>query len=759
MRPWIFAIALTLAWASAPAETPALTTLHAIHNLTSAQASAGLPVVFEATVTYYSKSDVDLFVEDDNEAVYVETVQNQNLLPGDRVQVRGKTRGSFKPDIVASTVTVLHHGPVLTPVKATFQELIRAERDCMLVSVHATVRSADIVNFINLHGIYLKLQLEGGSVDATVDGTDVSTLKDLLDSEVEVAGVASGKFDNKMQLIGIVLQVPGLSNVKIVRRARTTPDSLPITPMDQVMSSYYEHDLSQRVRVQGTITYYQPGSAVVLQNAGKSLWISTHASNSMRIGDVAVATGFPDARDGFLSLTDAEISDTNIFEPAQPQAASWRQLASWNSGDPDGHLNDLVSFEGNVVASVREGAQDVFVLKSNDKLFTAIYRHPSNIASSAPFPRLPEGTTIRVTGICTVVEGGFIDPTQQEVPFEILLRSYDDIAVTSAPPMLSVRNLMVLVGLLVLLLLFAGARSWFTERKVRVQNARSAYLERRRSRILEDINGTRPLPEIIEQITELVSFKLRGAPCWCKITDGAQLGNTPPTLGAFRIVEEPIHARSGPPLGAIFSAFDPLTKPHAEEQESLTMASSLVTLAIETRRLYSDLVHRSDFDLLTDIHNRFSLDRYLDKQIEQARETATIVGLVYVDLNDFKQVNDIYGHHVGDLYLQEVAVRMKHHLRVADMLARLGGDEFAVLLPKVRNRAEVEEVARRLERSLEEPFTAEGYTINGSASIGIALYPEDGESRDSILSAADAAMYVNKHIRRENKTTRGRNQS
>ncbi|HTB96258.1 MAG TPA: GGDEF domain-containing protein [Terracidiphilus sp.] len=757
MRPWILAIALSVAWASAPAETPTLATLQAIHTLSTARAATGLPVAFEATVTYYSKSDVDLFVQDGDLAVYVETTQNQNLLPGDRVLVRGKTRGSFKPDVVAESVTVLRHGPILTPVKASFQQLIRAERDCMLVSVHATVRSADIVNFINLHGIYLKLLLDGGAIDATVNGTDISTFKDLLDSEVEVTGVASGKFDNKMQLIGIVLQVPSLSYVKIVRHAHATPDTLPITPMDQVMSSYYAHDLSQRVRVQGTITYYQPGSAVVLQNADKSLWISTHASNPMRIGDVAVATGFPDARGGFLSLTDAEIADTDVFEPAQPQAATWRQLASWNSGDPDGHLNDLVSFEGDVVDSVREDAQDVFVLRSDGKLFSAIYRHPSN-SSAPPLPRLLQGTRIRVSGICTVVEGDFIDPTQQEVPFEILLRSYDDIAIVSAPPMVSVQNLIILVGLLVALLLAAGVRSWLTERKVRVQNARSAYLERRRSRILEDINGTRPLPEIIEQITELVSFKLRGAPCWCKITDGAQLGNTPPTLGAFRIVEEPIHARSGPPLGTIYSAFDPLTKPQADEPETLTMAAALVTLAIETRRLYSDLVHRSDFDLLTDIHNRFSLDRYLDQQIELARETATIVGLIYVDLNDFKQVNDVYGHHIGDLYLQEVAARMKHHLRAADMLARLGGDEFAVLLPKVRNRAEVEEVARRLERSLEDPFTADGYTIQGSASVGIALYPEDGETRDSILSAADAAMYVNKHIRRENRSSRGRNQ-
>jgi diguanylate cyclase (GGDEF)-like protein len=124
--------------------------------------------------------------------------------------------------------------------------------------------------------------------------------------------------------------------------------------------------------------------------------------------------------------------------------------------------------------------------------------------------------------------------------------------------------------------------------------------------------------------------------------------------------------------------------------------------------------------------------------------------LLYIDLNDFKKVNDLYGHQIGDLYLQEVAVRMKRQLRGADMLARLGGDEFAVLLPTVRNRATVQDIAHRIELCLESPFSFDGHIIHGSASIGIALYPEDGASRDSLLSAADAEMYVNKQVRRDN---------
>lgn len=735
------------AWAAGPAT---ITTLHAIRILTKAEARNGLPVAFEATVTYYNRSDIDLFVQDGDEAIYVETKANGDLGPGDRVLVRGKTRDSFTQDVLSDSVTVLRHGALPAPVAVDFQQLIRAQRDCMRVSVIATLCSADIVNFGNMHGTYLKLLMDGGPIDATVVETDATRFRGLLDAQVEVTGVVSGKFDSKMQLIGILLEVPSIADVKLLKPAKTNSESLLITPMDKVLSSSYVHDVTERVRVKGTITYYQPGLAVVLQNGPQSLWISTRSSIPLRIGDEAVATGFPDAHEGFLALEDGEIQDTNIFLPIRPQPSTWHQLATWNSGDPDGHQNDLICFEGKVVAAVREGSQDEFVLAADGKLFTAIYRHPPASRRLRPMMQIPSGTRVRVTGICMVVQANAIDPTEQEVPFNILLRSFDDISVIASPSLLSIRNLVLLVGLLLVLLFAAGARGWLFERRVRRQNAAMAYVERRRSRILEDINGSRPLAEIIEQITELVSFKLSGAPCWCRIVDRAQLGNCPSNLTPFRVVQEPVPARNGPPLGTMYAAFDPHTKQRTGESETLSTAAALASLAIETRHLYSDLIHRSQFDLLTDIHNRFSLENYLDKQIELARQNANIFGLVYIDLNDFKQINDNYGHQVGDFFLQEVSNRMKRQLREADMLARLGGDEFAVLLPKVRSRTEVEEIAHRLERSLDEPFAAEGYLVYGSTSVGIALYPEDGTTKDSLLSAADAAMYVNKHVRREN---------
>lgn len=726
----------SVAWAAEPGT---LTTLHAIHGLSKAEAAKALPVAFEAIVTYYSRKDVDLFVQDGNEAIYVETQQNLDLAPGDRVLVRGKTRDSFRPDVVSGDVTLLGYGALPKPEKATFEQLIRAERDCMRVTIRANVRSVDTVAFGSLPGVDLKLLMDGGYIEATAEGSGTLRLREMLDAEVEITGVVSGKFDSKNQMTGIVLEVPSLSDITILKRAETLPDSLPITPMDEVLSAYYVHDLTARVRVQGTITYYQPGTAVVLQNGDKSLWVMTQFQGPLRIGDWADASGFPEVNGASLTLTRAEIQDSQLKSPLPPRSVTGEELAS------GARAFDLVSIDGQVLMAAREAAQDEYVLLSNGKLFSAIYRHPDAVGGPdlLPMKHIPVGARVHVTGICVLQYGS--DPFHGPVAVDVLLRSFDDISVIAKPSLATVRNLTLVVALLLVLVIAGGARGWTMERKVRRQNAAMAYIERRRSRILEDINGSRPLAEIIEQITELVSFKLTGAPCWCQIADGAQLGNCPPKLAAFRVVEERIPGHSGLALGVISVALDPLAPSRAAEAEALSMAASLSALAIETRRLYSDLRRRSEFDLLTDTYNRFSLDRHLDALIDEARRAAGIFGLIYIDLDEFKRINDLYGHHVGDRYLQEVAIRMKKQLRSHDLLARQGGDEFAALVPLVRTRAEVEEITQRLERCFEEPFVIEGYTVRGSASLGIALYPEDGETKDALLNTADAAMYRTKN--------------
>jgi len=742
MKRLIALFAIVLGWtAAASAAAPApLTTLRAIRSLSHADAAKELPAAFEATVTYYQKFQDVLFVQDDGVGIYLSRKREFLLVPGDRVLIRGTTRASFHPIVWADSVTLLHHGDPPTPVPATFDELIRGQDDCVMVTVRGVLRAADVDSSSPIGTSHLEMAAEGGNVEAVGEGFTTKELDGLLDSEVTITGVAGGEFDGKEQMHAIQIHVSSPADIKILQRADASPWSLPLTPMGEVITRYHVTDRTQRVRVHGTVTYYRPGLSVVLQDGERSLWISTLTDQPLRVGDVVDATGFPESHNGFLALTYGEIQDSQVNAPITPLLTTREELTASH------HVIDLVSVEGQVMSAARGASQDEYNLMADGQLFSAVYRHPSGGAALPPMKQIPAGSKVRVTGICITEDS---NPFAAQVAFDILMRTPDDITVVAQPSLLNIRNLIILVGLLLAVVFLVVARGWVIEHKVRWQTATLACIEQRRSRILEDINGTRPLAEIVEEITELVSFKLRGASCWCQIADGAKLGNFPPKLTGLRIVQSEIPAHSGPPLGTLFAGFDLLAKPSADEPEALVMAVALTALAIETRRLYSDLRHRSEFDLLTDIHNRFSLEKYLDQQIEEARQNAGIFGLVYIDLDKFKHVNDTYGHQAGDLYLQEVALRMKRQLRGGDMLARLGGDEFAALLPRVRNRAKVEEIAQRLERCFEEPFVIEGQTLRGSASVGIALYPEDGATRDELLNTADAEMYVAKGAKQE----------
>jgi diguanylate cyclase (GGDEF)-like protein len=328
------------------------------------------------------------------------------------------------------------------------------------------------------------------------------------------------------------------------------------------------------------------------------------------------------------------------------------------------------------------------------------------------------------------------------------MRSFNDITVVAQPSLVNTRNLLIALGVLLIVVFVVIARGWALEHKVRRQTAMmsarteaEAEVERQRSRILEDINESRPLSEILVQIVAMVSSSLHGAPCWCEIADRERLGDCPLEQDSLRIARASIDARVGPALGTLFAGLDPKTPPIDREIVALHNGARLATLAIETRRLYSDLRRRSEYDLLTDIPNRFAIEKFIELQIEVARQSGRILGLIYIDLDKFKPINDMFGHHAGDLYLQEVALRMSRQLLGRDMLARLGGDEFAALVSLLHGHNDMDTIVARLAGCFDAPFVIEGHVIRGSASIGVALYPENGTTKDALLNAADAAMY------------------
>ncbi len=157
--------------------------------------------------------------------------------------------------------------------------------------------------------------------------------------------------------------------------------------------------------------------------------------------------------------------------------------------------------------------------------------------------------------------------------------------------------------------------------------------------------------------------------------------------------------------------------------------------------------HQALHDALTNLPNRRLFRDRVEQALLAARRSKESVGVMIIDLDRFKEVNDTLGHHIGDLVLQHVAVRLQSMIREGDTIARLGGDEFAILLPVVTGEEAAAQVADKLLRSLEEPFLLTGWSFDIEASIGIAVCPIHGQDVDSLLQKADVAMYVAKEAR------------
>lgn len=153
---------------------------------------------------------------------------------------------------------------------------------------------------------------------------------------------------------------------------------------------------------------------------------------------------------------------------------------------------------------------------------------------------------------------------------------------------------------------------------------------------------------------------------------------------------------------------------------------------------------QANFDPLTQMPNRSMFRGRLEQEIRKSYSGGTSLALCYIDLDRFKEVNDMLGHHVGDDLLVDAARRIASCARESDVVARLGGDEFAVLLTGSPDAAYVERVARDVIAKLVDPFHLSGEVANVSASIGITLYPDDAADADSLLKNADQAMYLAK---------------
>lgn len=233
------------------------------------------------------------------------------------------------------------------------------------------------------------------------------------------------------------------------------------------------------------------------------------------------------------------------------------------------------------------------------------------------------------------------------------------------------------------------------------------------SEVFKIINGETRLPAVNPAQRALDEDRVVGLAADCVLVrrDGSEV--------AIEDSAAPIHDRNGKVSGAVIVFHD----------------------VSQSRAMASKMAHQAKHDFLTGLPNRAQLMERLSQAIRLARRHEKQVALMFLDLDNFKYVNDTLGHAIGDRLLKSVAERLRENVRSTDMVCRHGGDEFVILLDEIENPQGAELVAETLISAFATPHIIDDQDLEVTLSIGISVYPEDGDNEDALISSADTAMF------------------
>ena len=725
----------------AHADPTVLTSARAIHELPLDQAAKALPVHLIATVTYYQPQEYVLFVEDSTGAVYIRTRQPYPIHRGDLVEVLGVTATSFRSMVATNPqIRVIGRGQSFVVKTASYHQLLSAELDCQYVSIHGVVRSANLEPQDSGIVAQLEVLVPGGIVQAFIQNYHDVNLSRLIGAEIQLSGIAGGIFNARFQLMQTRLYVSEQDELKILREPKVKPNDLPLTEIDDVVQTRFVSDKSKRVLVEGTVTYSEPGHSVVIQHGNHSLLALTRQVEPIRLGSVVDVTGFAENRDYSPSLEEADIFPTGRFETVVPQPLSYHDAISGV------YSNSLITLRGRILSELRT--------ENSNSMVVMVDEHPVNIVlpasmMQARFPDLPPGTVVKLTGICRItLSGGWGRP----MLFRLDMRQPNDLEVIARPSWWTVEHLLIVLGTVVVLFFIIMIWAVVLRRRVASQTAqidRTMRVERQRSRLLVEINSKMPLVQLLEDISSSIAGLVPDVRCSCVLTEQKTGQSASPSESGDAeertLYEIAFTDSAGTRIGA-FRVEQMVAREMSEvERETLLIGAELANLAVNQRQMYSELTHQSMHDQLTGLPNR----RYSDTELEAAVRNAALHGkrlaVAYIDIDRFKEVNDQYGHKVGDLYLQQIAQRLQAKVRSSDMLARIGGDEFLLLANTPKGREEAEAYKLRFQHCFDNVFVIDGIRIRGSASIGIAIFPDHGTTAEELKRHADIEMYFAKH--------------
>ena len=401
---------------------------------------------------------VALVVHDRTGGIWVDKVSGE-YAPGDQITVIGPVApGRYSPQIVGPRIQLIGQRPLPNPKTVSFRDLTSGQEDAQFVVVEGTVRAVRLTR-MPLGGVVLTLAIPDGRVDAILPPQYESYARSLIDAKVKITATALCRKNDSMQETGVVLEISDLDGIKVTQPGPRDLFSAPLVPIGSVMRYRSNTDYFHRVRLSGVLTYYEPGSRLMLQDGTDAIEVFLTDSPPLEVGDRIEVVGFP-APDAYGPvLQDAVLRKLAHGTPLTPVPVDWHQALSSK------YRFCLVSIDMRLLRIIDEPTRTLFLLENGDHLTTA------ELQSRLSTPNLlAPGSAVRVSGINLLSGESRLLYQASAIDSNLLLRNLNDASLITPAPWWTRRRLFYLATVLgvltfafFILLLYVQLKRWKAE--------------------------------------------------------------------------------------------------------------------------------------------------------------------------------------------------------------------------------------------------------------------------------------------------------
>ena len=476
-------------------DTNELRTAAAVRSLTVEEAQKHRPVRLRGVATFYEENFFSRFIQDETAGIYLSSsgVPPIHLVPGQLVEVTGTTEaGEFAPIIVPQNIRVLGEQPLPVAKPVTDEQLASGVEDSQFVEISGVVRSVEQLQDISRLNM-IKIASASGILTIYAAQMPGRTAEDLVDCTVRVRGVCSSKFNRRRQLFDVRIMVSRAQDLVVAKLPPEQPFAIPTRPVGSLLQFDPHGSYGHRVKILGTVTYFEAGHLMVLQSGDQGVEVQTRGTEPVNLGDQVEALGFVSHGDYTPILQDAvyrRVSDGANMTPVPL--------------NPDKILRgtndcELVEIKATLLDRDVRGTKKYLVLQEDGFIFNA---YLNQLENHDPFSDLQNGSRLSVIGVCRIDPGEWLAGDEWRAKaFRLELRSIKDVSVLQSPSWWTLpRVLQIATGVSIVTLIAFGwvfvLRRQVAERtlqleaqnKKRERAERQNLIEQERTRVAQDLH-------------------------------------------------------------------------------------------------------------------------------------------------------------------------------------------------------------------------------------------------------------------------------